>query len=310
MTSVIVLLFVALGDANDPATRAVTRTTQEVLGENSVVLVREVATMPGDDRAVELEGALRASAVVELKWSAPDHREATVRVHTFRGTWTERVLTFAPSDAPAERGRVIAFAVAAMVPDEPPPPPPPPPPIAAPTPPPAPERHAIAVPEKEREPRVAVDVTAHLAAGARIEGRAIGGGVAVAWTPSWFGFRAAVSGRSGIAEVAGAAITTLRIAGGAMVARPITRWFSVGAHVDVGLLRLSAERAGAADARSLPYGVATVDVLLFAKRDDAFLFSFGIEHCAGPTHLVVAGESLGTLPRTRPVFELGARISF
>lgn len=310
MTAVIVLVFVALGDANDPATRAVTRTTQEVLGENSVVLVREVATMPADERAVELEGSLRASAVVELKWSAADHREATVRVHTFQGAWTERVLTFAPSDAPTERGRVIAFAVAAMVPDEPPPAPPPPAPIAAPAPPPVAERAPIATTIPEREPRVAMDVTAHLATSARIESRAIGGGLAVAWKPSWLGIRAAVSGRSGIAELAGAAITTVRLGAGAMVSRAITPWFGVGAHVDFGLLRLSAERAGASDARSLPYGVASIDVLLFAKRNDAFLFSFGVEHCAGPTHLVVAGESLGTLARTRPIFELGARIAF
>jgi len=310
MTPVIVLLFVALGDANDPATRAVTRTTQEVLGENSVVLVREVAAMPADDQAVELEGALRASAVVELKWSSADHREARVRVHTFRGTWTERVLTFAASDAAPERGRVIAFAVAAMVPDEPPPPPPAPMPIAPPVPPPAPERLQTPAAEKARESRVAVDITAHLAASARTESRALGGGVAVAWRPSWFGVRVSASGRSSVADLAGAGITAVRLGGGVMVAAPITRWFALGAHVDVGLLRVSAQRGTESDARSLPYGTATIDVLFFAKRDDALLFSFGVEHTAGPTHLVVAGESLGSLAGTRAVFEAGARIAF
>lgn len=310
MSPVIVLLFVALGDANDPATRAVTKTTQEVLGEESVVLVREVATMPADDRAVELESALQASAVVELKWASADHREATVRVHTFHGTWTERVLKFSPSDAAAERGRVIAFAVAAMVPAErPPAPAPEPSPPAAPpheTP-----RPTIVPPNIEvRAPRVAVDVTAHLAAAATVESRAVGGGLAVAWTPTWIGARATLSGRSAIADLAGTGITTLRFAGGAMFARSISRFLGVGAHLDIGLLRLSAARAGAADARLLPYGVAVIDVLLFAKRDDAFLVSFGIEHTAGPTRLVVAGEQLGTLPRTRAIFEVGARISF
>lgn len=312
MTPVVVLLFVALGDANDPATRAVTRTTQEVLGDESVVLVREVAAMPADDDAVRLETALRASAVVELKWLGPDHRAATVRVHTFHGAWTERALTFAAADAASERGRVIAFAVAAMVPAEAPPP------VPLPQPPPA-AASPVAEPRRvppdrahvePRPPRVAVDIAAHLATGAMIESRAVGGGVAVAWTPSWIGLRAAVSGRSAVADVAGAALTTVRFGAGAMGSHPVTRWLAIGAHVEAGVLRLAATRAGASAARTLPYGVAAMDLLLSLKPGDALLLSVGIEHTAGPTHLIVEGESLGALPRTRAVFELGARIAF
>ena len=49
MDAALIVIVVALGDADDPATRAMTRTTQEVLGDTSLVIVREVPAMPTDD---------------------------------------------------------------------------------------------------------------------------------------------------------------------------------------------------------------------------------------------------------------------
>ncbi len=321
MGPTIVILFVALGDANDPATRSVTKTTQEVLGEDSVVLVREVETMPDDDRAVELEKTLRASAVVELKWSAPDHREAVIRVHSFSGTWTERTLTFAASDAALERGRGIAFAVAAMVPAEPPPPPAPPPaPAAAPPPvvarPPVPEAPRAATSESDGTRFVAVDLMAHFAPSAGIDAAAGGGALAFAWTPSWIGLRASIARRSSRIGAAAATLTATRLALGAMGSHRLTRWFGIGGHLDLGTVRLAAERLAldgaehASDQRWLPYGAAAVDAMVFVKRDDAFVLSIGIEHTAGPTRLAVAAAPVGTLPRTRVYLEVGVRLSF
>src|SRR5438045_625795 len=94
-----------------------TRTTQQVLGEKSVVLVREVGHMPDDAEAATLAASAHAT-VVELAWS-PDRREARLRVRTSPGTWTERAVSFQTSDPPAERGRLLAYAVATMVPPEP-----------------------------------------------------------------------------------------------------------------------------------------------------------------------------------------------
>lgn len=139
----IVIVFVAAGGAADATTRAMERAAQDALGLEAHVDVHETGTVPSDLDVLVSEQKAHAAAVVELTW-AEQGRQARLRVHVARsGRWISRSIGFVPSDADAERGRTIGFAVASMLPgtaEEPTPhaPEPSPPEASAAAPPPAP----------------------------------------------------------------------------------------------------------------------------------------------------------------------------
>lgn len=113
-----ILLFVASGEGSDATTRAMARATHEALGPRATVEVRETPEELSDDEAVIAEQLAHADVVVDLTWSDPGHRNATVRVHLARsGRWIGRSIGFMPSDASTERGRTIGFAVVSMLPE-------------------------------------------------------------------------------------------------------------------------------------------------------------------------------------------------
>ncbi|MDP9001996.1 MAG: hypothetical protein M3O46_18025 [Myxococcota bacterium] len=113
-----ILLFVASGEGSDATTRAMARATREALGSRASVEVRETPAELSDDEAVIAEQLAHADVVVDLTWSDPGHRNATVRVHLARsGRWIGRSVGFMPSDASTERGRTIGFAVVSMLPE-------------------------------------------------------------------------------------------------------------------------------------------------------------------------------------------------
>jgi len=91
--------------------------THDALG-GALVEVRETRGLPDDETAVAIETSAHADAVVELGWADPRHRQANLRLHIASGgRWIERVIHFKPSDAQAERGRTLGFAVASMLPE-------------------------------------------------------------------------------------------------------------------------------------------------------------------------------------------------
>jgi hypothetical protein len=115
------------------------------------VELRATRDLPSDGLAIAAEQQAHADAVAEVTWSDGAHRQARLHVHLARtGRWVDRSIGFQPSDADAERGRTIGFAVASMIPEAPgaaeaeppvapwPPSPPAPPAPPAPPPPPAP----------------------------------------------------------------------------------------------------------------------------------------------------------------------------
>ncbi len=114
------IVLVAAAEATDPTTHAMARATRDALGPTARVIVRETPGDPGDADAIAAERAENADAVVELSWVASRegrHRQASVRVHLRGGRWIDRWITFRPTDADAERGRTLGFAIASILPD-------------------------------------------------------------------------------------------------------------------------------------------------------------------------------------------------
>ena len=112
------VVLVAAGAARDPTTVAMTAAARDALG-GAAVEVRETRVLPNDEAALAAEANVHAEAVVEVGWADGRHRQATLRLHiaTAGGRWIERVVRFKPSDAYAERGRTLGFAVASMLPE-------------------------------------------------------------------------------------------------------------------------------------------------------------------------------------------------
>src|SRR4029077_2416687 len=92
-----ILLFVAAGEGSDPTTRAMARATREALGPGAKVEVRETIGELKEDEALIAEQLAGADAVVDLTWTDPTHRSATLRVHVARnGRWMGRSIGFMP----------------------------------------------------------------------------------------------------------------------------------------------------------------------------------------------------------------------
>src|SRR5438105_1789744 len=117
------LVLVASGDGGRDAgglvATSMARAVREALGEGAQVIVREAPRLPSDDDAIALARELQAGAVIELVWRDPEHRRATLHFHADGGAsrWTDREVGFDATDADAERGRMIGFALASMLPE-------------------------------------------------------------------------------------------------------------------------------------------------------------------------------------------------
>jgi hypothetical protein len=323
--ALVVVILVAAEDARDPATTAMTATTQEALGPDAIVVVREVAAMPPDDEAERLEGTLHAEAVVEVTWPGATHDRAHLRVHVLTASppWAERDLVFAAADAQGERGRTIAFTVAAMLPapvvrdvDAAAPsrdraPPVTPPPVVAP------ERPVAA--RVEARPRAAFDLAAAAALGVRGNAGGLGGEVGARWSPArsiWLaGFASAMLGDM---EVAQATSRSIRLAAGVawepLVAES-TQPFGVGLVLDFGASRHALTRTivGASPvnaARWIGVGQLRVELTWWFLRQTALVSSLGAELAFGPTHVLVDGRTAETIPLFRGLFALGVRSQF
>jgi len=117
---VTLIVLVAAGTGSSPTTRTMAATTRDALGPSARVVVRETNGEPSDAEALAVEQSDRADAIVELSWGDPQRRQAKLRTHVARsGRWIDRSIGFRPSDADAERGRTIGFAVASILPEAP-----------------------------------------------------------------------------------------------------------------------------------------------------------------------------------------------
>jgi hypothetical protein len=152
---VLLLLLVATGQGQDPATVALIATLEESIGTQLTVRVVE-STDPSDADALRLQREQHANAVAVVTWRDPEHLGAEVRMRTAAG-WYRRTIAFKPQDASAEKGRTLGLVMVAMgnerPPDEPKPATPESPVAAAePAGAPAPRASAPAKPAAEAEP--------------------------------------------------------------------------------------------------------------------------------------------------------------
>jgi hypothetical protein len=84
MSTLLLVVLVAAGEANHPATLGAASSARQLLGTDLEVEVRELPTVPSDESARAMGTALHAAAVVELVWDTAEHRQAKIRFHLDR----------------------------------------------------------------------------------------------------------------------------------------------------------------------------------------------------------------------------------
>ena len=312
-----------------------TVTTQEMMGDNALLVVREVNAPPSDADAEKVGVTLHASAVVEVTWPESDRHRAKIRVHVAgEPSWSEREIPFTAADPPIERGRSLALNIASLVPT---------------TPPAAVETAAVApTPSSSAPPAAASKGTAEVAT-ARIADTAETGETEASKrsTHGAVDFLALVTGgldgpASGLGGEVGLSMRIIRgfdvRAAGGVVSGDITSaavttrthrlglgaawWMWQAPHLALGL-RVEARAvhhgvthardlgaAASQDARWIPAGAATVEASWAPFGDAALVLGGGVEEAFGATQVVVDGVPSATIPRTRIVLEFGLRARF
>ena len=314
----IVVMLVAGADADDVATRSARASTEAALGPTALIVVRELAAPPTDAEVTSLEGTLHADAAVEIDWLDATHDHARVRVHDgSTATWSEREIGFSDSDPPVERGRAIALVVASMMPAPKPPATPTPTPAPAPaatvatSAPPSPPYDVASLGENRRE-HAAVDVSG-LASPSSLDasfGGAIGARFFLVPGLAW---HVAGGARFGSVAAAGATLGTTMIGTGFAWTAWSHEFLSLDLRADVWALRhvLSEPGGPSSDARWV--GAASLllePAAVLTPGGATLVLGAGIEQSFAAIDLVVDDRRVASLPRTRPIVELGIRARF
>jgi hypothetical protein len=322
MSALLVVIFVAAGEASHPATLGAAGAARELLGTELDVEVREMEGLPSDDRALSLGTAAHASAVVELIWDFPAHRQARLRFHLDRRPgFSERLIVFEEGDEVGERGRTVGYAIASMMTA-------PAPQAVRPAPPPprhdsdSPQVHlpVRSEPAARQPTRGAIDVVAAGAMG--IDGPASGWGGSL--SGRWYfiaplAVRVGLSARSG--QVTPAQSTSLLAhlaAGVAWVPVPATRTtpFELGIRADALVLREQLTHFDSDDPepvtamRWLPGADLAVELSWLFSPNAGFLASFGPEFALGRTDVTIHQETVTSIPPVRLVLQAGVRATF
>ena len=289
---------------------AIFRGAVETLGAGTQVVFREAAAVPSEGEVRALEESEHADAVAVVSWADAAREHAELRVHLSRPPrWVRRDLGFAASDAPAEEGRAVGFAVASMIPEK----------TEAPAPlaivaSPAP-RETSAPP---RPPSGAVRIAAVGAISFGGEGGGVGATVdGRYYTGRHFALRAAASLRLGDVDAADARQRELKLAAG-------LAWrsgdgspdqpFTVGARVDALAVDLDVTRAHDGSAEGESRWLAGAEALAegsYALSGFASVFvAGGVEALFGRTDVDVQGQTAATVAPVSLLFEVGLEARF
>lgn len=321
--AVTVIVVISSADPRDGSTEAMERALRSAVGDRAIVVVRAAR----DEDAEEPQAG--AGAVVGVVTWSDHHRRATLHFQS-NGRATDRELRFDASDAPAERGRTIGFAVASMVPEDetpreiPPKPSAPTPPLALAIPTAAPASSASAAESPRTPPRdptttFAIDLSAVGAVGVGGYGGGMGGTLA-ARIPIGRGFAARVGLSARLGEVSPAQATSRAYSAAAGIAWQLwptsSRSFGVGVRADVLLLRHEMVHFSADDpddvsrSRFLPGLDLLLEGGLRLADHAALVVALGPEIALGRTTIVVRGTEVGVVPPLRLCAEGGVRVSF
>lgn len=108
-----VIVLVVAGASSRPATDAIPNAILHAAHRDARVEVREVRSLPKVD-----EPPAAADVVAEVVWSGDASDHVTLRVRRADGMMlNEMALDFAPTEAWAERGKSVGFAIATMLPE-------------------------------------------------------------------------------------------------------------------------------------------------------------------------------------------------
>jgi len=325
--SLVLVVLVSTSELGAPGTLALRRAAQEVLGNSSEVRVRGYETAPEDEELAAFGD--RADAVAEVTWQDSNHERALVHCYLGRShRFISRELLFDRGDELAERGRMVGFAIASMLPkvgeNEPPAPSDAEPKGAELST--APSRVAPEEPPRQRPALFgrralgAIDASALGALGIRHPGNGLGVGVAGRWFfhPS---LSLRLSGGLRYGDVPSVhAQSTCFFAGLGLGFQftspdPSSR-FVFGGRADALVSALTLRRGRADDGipETQTHTQPAVDLLTegawYFAGDTAFLFGGGVEFGLGHTDLVVRNQEIGDLATLRLVGELGVRVRF
>ena len=308
----IVVVLVALGQATDPSTQALTAAAQDGLGPVALIVVREappesLAQHANSEKTGEL---LHADAVATIEWSDDAHEHARVSVYsTHDREWQDRSVSFVAADAPSERGRQLGFGIAAMVPPTQAPPPPPPqrqnpPPRGGETPP-----SQSVTPSRETFDVDAAGVGASGVAGG------FGAELSLRWRASRFlSIRGGAGARFGSISAAESTFADFRFDAGPAVIFFSTRAFEMGARADFVMTRIGVSRDASLVNASGSHWVGGVDLLLEGAlglaQNFALIAAAGGEADFGSTRIVVDGTEIDHAAQVRALGEIGIRVRF
>ena len=343
----VLIIFVAAGDAHDPSTVAVLRATRDALGANVTVTMQELPHVPADPDALERARAAHATAVAEIVWSTQQHLRATIHVHVDGATrWIDRDIGFDSSDAPAERGRTLGFALASMLPERereddaapaassaPPIAPPrerpstpdvpvltPPGTPTAPAPTPPTSREQGETPTMVSRPWIgSVDAAAIGSVGVAGYGGGIGAAIGGRWRVApVLALRLGGGARSGDVPPAQASSLVMFGALGVVLhtSESLSRSFEVGARADLLITRLSLNHLDSDDPTTVHESrwLGGADLLFegswFFSPYAGLFAATGVEGVAGSTDVYVAHVRTAVLPTFRAVSEVGVLARF
>jgi hypothetical protein len=324
----LVVLIVA-GDAKDPVTMSMKKAAEETLGPDATVLVRDAPRAIENDDAVGLERSMHADAIAEVSWREGEPRRALVHLHVQASSrWIDREIGFASSDAPAEEGRTIGFAVASMLPERPSAPVSTPREIAPSA---TAEQSSIAAQSRTSAPRAwtgAIDASVALATslggggggGGGGAGGGVGGALGVEWyvTPH-FALRGQFGAR--YSEVTAAQATLLVMSGGAGIAwrswtPTLARRYAFGARIEALAVWQAMRHLDVDDpspvhqSRWVPGADAIAEGSWLLTEGASVVVGVGAEVVFGNTDVLLHQGTVATLTPVHPIVEAGIRARF
>jgi hypothetical protein len=305
----IVLILVALGEAADPSTQALTSAAEEGLGSDAIVVVREapaetLETHSASEQTAEL---LHADAVATVAWSDATHTRAHVSVFSEQDhAWQDRSVAFAASDASIDRGHQLGFGIAAMVP-----------PLTAkrsetasapaPTP-------ALPLPNApaRADARIALDLVGSAASGtAGGFGGELSGRWRI-WKTLWV--RGGVGTRFGDVSDAQASFFDVRFDGGPALTLLSLPPLEIGARADFVVTRIALARdqssSNSTGGRTVPGADLILEIAYALGRNVAIVAGAGAEIDFGSTSIVVDGNTVARATPLRTLGEIGVRVRF
>jgi hypothetical protein len=312
--ALVILVFVDAHDAATPLPGALARATEEALGSDSSVSIRNLETDLPPTALVDAGRAAHATAVARVTWTDEQRLEARLEVVPVGGGPTRKsVITFDASDPLIERGRAIGLVLAALL---------------------APEKQARVDQENDRHAppapaatvralptpapaprRLALDAAAEGGFAIGGAGSGMGGAIGLRWQPrSRLALRIGVEGRFG--EVPSAQATMTELAGAAglilFVAPPADeRRFAVALRVDALLLYELLSHLSSDDPKQvrsghlLPGARALLEGQLAISPTVGLLLAAGPELAFGKTDVFVHQQQVAELAPFRVVVEGG-----